>query len=68
MMINQKTKNLLGINGSGRIGKLTLWHHLISWFDGAVLNVGRIVGKSLMTWFKPSPLTLLTAIRSLFVQ
>lgn len=48
MMINQKTKNLLGINGSGRIGKLTLWHHLISRkFDGAVLNVGRIVGKSL---------------------
>jgi len=41
-------KNLLGINGAGRIGKLTLWHHLLSRkFDGIVLNVGREVGKSL---------------------
>ncbi|MEG1556669.1 MAG: glyceraldehyde 3-phosphate dehydrogenase NAD-binding domain-containing protein [Bacteroidales bacterium] len=48
MIININEKKLLGINGSGRIGKLTLWHHLISKkFDGIVLNVGREVGKNL---------------------
>lgn len=46
IQINQK--KLLGINGAGRIGKLTLWHHLLSRkFDGIVLNVGREVGKDL---------------------
>ncbi|MCK9345939.1 MAG: glyceraldehyde 3-phosphate dehydrogenase NAD-binding domain-containing protein [Bacteroidales bacterium] len=45
-VINEK--KLLGINGLGRIGKLTLWYHLISGkFDGIVINVGRMVGKSL---------------------
>lgn len=48
MNIIIQQKNLLGINGAGRIGKLTLWHHLLSRkFDGIVLNVGREVGKSL---------------------
>ena len=48
MSIVLHQKNLLGINGAGRIGKLTLWHHLLSRkFDGIVLNVGREVGKSL---------------------
>ena len=48
MSITIQQKNLLGINGAGRIGKLTLWHHLLSRkFDGIVLNVGREVGKSL---------------------
>lgn len=43
-----KNKNLLGINGMGRIGKLTFWNHLIvRHFDGYVLNAGREVGKSL---------------------
>lgn len=43
-----KGKNLLGVNGLGRIGKLTLWYHLLSrHFDGIVINVGRDVGKSL---------------------
>jgi glyceraldehyde 3-phosphate dehydrogenase len=38
----------LGINGLGRIGKLTLWHHLgQDDFDRIVLNVGRPVGTSL---------------------
>jgi glyceraldehyde 3-phosphate dehydrogenase len=38
----------LGINGLGRIGKLTLWHHLgRDDFDRIVLNVGRPVGTSL---------------------
>ncbi len=41
-------KNLLGINGGGRIGKLTLWNHLLNkHFGGIVVNVGRGVGKNL---------------------
>ena len=40
--------NYLGINGLGRIGKLTLWYHLQEdHFDGFVINVGRQVGNSL---------------------
>ncbi|MBF0161524.1 MAG: glyceraldehyde-3-phosphate dehydrogenase [Magnetococcales bacterium] len=38
----------LGINGMGRIGKLSLWHHLANKsFSELVVNVGRPVGKSL---------------------
>jgi glyceraldehyde 3-phosphate dehydrogenase len=38
----------LGINGLGRIGKLTLWYHLShDSFDRLVVNVGRPVGTSL---------------------
>ncbi len=38
----------LGINGLGRIGKLTLWYHLgHDSFDHFVVNVGRPVGTSL---------------------
>ena len=45
-MVNNK--NLIGINGLGRIGKLTLWSHIANGhFDGAVVNVGREVGKKL---------------------
>ena len=41
-------RNYLGINGLGRIGKLTLWYHLQeNHFDGFVINVGRQVGNSL---------------------
>jgi len=41
-------KNLLGINGAGRIGKLTLWNHILTKkFGGIVVNVGRQVGKNL---------------------
>ncbi|MBC2706097.1 glyceraldehyde 3-phosphate dehydrogenase NAD-binding domain-containing protein [Desulfobacula sp.] len=37
----------LGINGLGRIGKLSLWHHAgRKYFDTIVINVGREVGKS----------------------
>ncbi|QER41964.1 glyceraldehyde-3-phosphate dehydrogenase [Thermodesulfobacterium sp. TA1] len=37
----------LGINGLGRIGKLTLWHHIArKYFDEIVVNVGREVGTS----------------------
>lgn len=39
---------VLGINGLGRIGKLTLWYHLDrDEFDRIVVNVGRDVGTSL---------------------
>ena len=38
----------LGINGLGRIGKLTLWHHVSKkYFSGVVINIGREVGRSL---------------------
>ncbi len=38
----------LGINGLGRIGKLTLWHHVArKYFKEIVVNVGRNVGTSL---------------------
>ncbi len=38
----------LGINGLGRIGKLTLWHHIArKYFGEIVINVGRNVGTSL---------------------
>ncbi len=41
-------KNLLGINSLGRIGKLSVWYHLLKRsFDGVVINVGREVGKTL---------------------
>jgi glyceraldehyde 3-phosphate dehydrogenase len=38
----------LGINGLGRIGKLSLWHHVgRKFFSEIVVNLGRPVGKSL---------------------
>ncbi len=40
----------LGINGLGRIGKLTLWYHIAhDDFDTFVVNVGRPVGTSLQS-------------------
>jgi glyceraldehyde 3-phosphate dehydrogenase len=38
----------LGINGFGRIGKLTVWHHVArKYFDEIVVNIGRQAGVSL---------------------
>ncbi|WP_163337860.1 type I glyceraldehyde-3-phosphate dehydrogenase [Desulfopila sp. IMCC35008] len=38
----------LGINGLGRIGKLSLWHHVSrKHFEGLVVNIGREVGVGL---------------------
>lgn len=38
----------LGINGLGRIGKLSLWHHVSrKHFSGLVVNIGRDVGSGL---------------------
>ncbi|MDR2018820.1 MAG: glyceraldehyde-3-phosphate dehydrogenase [Syntrophobacterales bacterium] len=39
---------VLGINGLGRIGKLTLWHHVgRKYFKEIIVNVGREVGKEM---------------------
>ncbi|MFC1859791.1 type I glyceraldehyde-3-phosphate dehydrogenase [Thermodesulfobacteriota bacterium] len=48
-MATSNNKRLkLGINGFGRIGKLTVWHHVgRKYFDGLVVNLGRNAGKSL---------------------
>ncbi len=38
----------LGVNGFGRVGKLTVWHHVgRKYFNEIVVNIGREVGKSL---------------------
>ena len=38
----------LGINGFGRIGKLSLWHHVArKYFSEMVVNIGRNVGNSI---------------------
>lgn len=38
----------LGINGLGRIGKLTLWNHIErKYFDEIIVNIGRKVGTSI---------------------
>ena len=38
----------LGVNGFGRIGKLTVWHHVArKYFDEIVVNIGRQAGSSI---------------------
>jgi glyceraldehyde 3-phosphate dehydrogenase len=46
----QSTNELtLGVNGLGRIGKLTVWHHVgRKYFDDIVVNIGRNAGSSLV--------------------
>jgi glyceraldehyde 3-phosphate dehydrogenase len=48
-MVTGNNKGLkLGVNGLGRIGKLTLWHHIgRKYFTEIVVNIGRQVGMSL---------------------
>jgi len=42
------TDETLGINGFGRIGKLTVWHHIArKYFKKLVVNIGRNAGNSL---------------------
>jgi glyceraldehyde 3-phosphate dehydrogenase len=42
------TSTPLGINGLGRIGKLTLWHHVArQHFERIIVNLGRDVGQNL---------------------
>ena len=43
-----QTDNTLGINGFGRIGKLTVWHHIArKYYKKLIVNTGRNAGKSL---------------------
>jgi len=43
-----ETEDALGINGAGRTGKLTLWHHVArKYFSKIVVNFGREVGTNL---------------------
>jgi len=48
-MANSANSGLkLGVNGFGRIGKLTVWHHVArKYFDEIVVNIGRQAGASL---------------------
>ena len=44
---NTTNKCVLGINGLGRIGKLTLWHHISrKFFEEIIINIGRNAGTS----------------------
>ncbi len=46
--MSEKSGLKLGINGLGRIGKLTLWHHIArKYFKEIVVNTGREAGASL---------------------
>jgi glyceraldehyde 3-phosphate dehydrogenase len=46
--MNTNESMVLGINGLGRIGKLSLWHHVgRKYFNQIVINVGREVGTSM---------------------
>jgi glyceraldehyde 3-phosphate dehydrogenase len=46
--MTMRREQILGLNGLGRIGKLTLWHHVSrKYFDQIVVNVGREVGRDL---------------------
>ncbi|MCU0591415.1 MAG: glyceraldehyde 3-phosphate dehydrogenase N-terminal domain-containing protein, partial [Desulfobacterales bacterium] len=48
MAASSSSELKLGINGLGRIGKLTLWHHVArKAFGELVVNLGRSAGKSL---------------------
>lgn len=48
MTMSENNSRILGINGLGRIGKLTVWHHVgRSYFDEIVVNIGREAGNSL---------------------
>ncbi len=43
-----ENKPILGINGLGRIGKLTLWHHIgRKYFSEIIVNIGRNAGTNL---------------------
>ncbi|MFK5952626.1 MAG: glyceraldehyde 3-phosphate dehydrogenase NAD-binding domain-containing protein [Desulfobacterium sp.] len=47
MDLNQSNEKI-GINGFGRIGKLTVWHHISrKYFNEIVINVGRQVGNGM---------------------
>ena len=44
----ENKRPVLGINSLGRIGKLTLWHHVArKYFQEIVINLGRDVGNGI---------------------
>ncbi|MDH3521161.1 MAG: hypothetical protein OEM49_11955 [Myxococcales bacterium] len=46
--MTSEQQRVLGINGLGRIGKLTVWHHAArKYFSRIVANLGREVGRNL---------------------
>ena len=48
VQVFENKQPILGINGLGRIGKLTLWHHLArKYFQEIVVNTGREIGTGL---------------------
>jgi glyceraldehyde 3-phosphate dehydrogenase len=48
MKTDLKNEGKLGVNGFGRIGKLTVWHHVERrYFNELVVNIGRQAGTSL---------------------
>ncbi len=48
MTAESKSKMKLGVNGFGRIGKSTVWHHVArKYFAEIVVNIGRQAGTSL---------------------
>ena len=48
VQVFEKRPPVLGINSLGRIGKLTLWHHVgRKYFKEIVVNLGREVGTGL---------------------
>jgi glyceraldehyde 3-phosphate dehydrogenase len=50
MASKESREGILGINGLGRIGKLSLWHHVArKYFSRVVVNTGREVGRDLET-------------------
>ena len=50
VQVFENKKPIIGINGLGRIGKLTLWNHLArKYFQEIVVNTGREVGTGLQT-------------------
>jgi glyceraldehyde 3-phosphate dehydrogenase len=47
-MTSRSQEDALGINGLGRIGKLSVWHHIArKHFPAIVVNLGRPVGRGL---------------------
>jgi glyceraldehyde 3-phosphate dehydrogenase len=47
-IMSQRSDKRLGVNGFGRIGKLTVWHHIgRRYFDEIVVNIGRQAGTCL---------------------
>lgn len=48
MNVPLQSKRMLGINGTGRIAKLTLWNHInLKHFDGIIINAGREMGRKI---------------------